>query len=732
MALDLGELVAFLNLDTKQWDGAVDRMPGTLSGKAAAFGAAGLVIGGVIAAAMTKGLTDAISFEDSLATISGQLSLTEAESARVGAAAGRVYAENYGESVEQVQSAVGGIITQIEGMGEANDATVDKMTAKVLNYADAFGFETSEAIAMVQQLMTSGLAGSADEAMDLMTASMQKVPEALRGDMADAITEYGPFLANLGLSGEEAFDLLANGAEKGMYGIDKAGDALKEFSIRATDMSATSVAAYDALGMNAEDMSARILAGGDSAKGAFDEIVQGLLSIEDPVTRSNTAIGLFGVPLEDLGVNEIPAFLESLQGLGAGMEGAAGSAEAMGEKMGSSTASQMESMNRQIEIMMSDLMSGLLPVLNAVFGFMADNPAVVQALAIVLGALALAFLGVAAAMWAASLTPISLIIGAIIIGIGLLVAAIVWLVQNWDMVWAWISETWQGFVTWFTEVMAGFVSWWNEVWAGFGSWVTQVWEGFIGWIIGVWSGFVGWLMGIVNGVASWWNGLWSAIGSFFQGVWNGIVSWATSLISGFISGWQGIWSGLIGFFSGLWSGIGNAIRSAWNGILSFFDGIPDTIMGFFSGIGTWLWNAGRDLINGLLNGIQSLAGTIGSFFLNLLPDWIVGPFKAAMGIASPSKLFHEYGENTVEGYLRGISAMQPALDRRMGELVDTPALTAAVNAKSASMSDTDAKAGAGSSTTFNYYAAENRSLSAEEDLFAALGSPRSTLGKGDD
>ena len=113
MALDLGELVAFLDLDTSKFDQGVERMPGSISGKAAAFGAAGLVIGGVIAAAMSKGLSDAISFEDSLTSISGALSLTDAESARVGAAAGRVYAENYGESVEQVQGTVAGIITQI-------------------------------------------------------------------------------------------------------------------------------------------------------------------------------------------------------------------------------------------------------------------------------------------------------------------------------------------------------------------------------------------------------------------------------------------------------------------------------------------------------------------------------------------------------------------------------------------------------------------------------------------
>ncbi|WNM65425.1 tape measure protein [Microbacterium phage Phonegingi] len=753
MALDLGELVAFLDLDTSKFDKATDRMPSTLSGKTAAFGAAGLVLGGVVAAAMSQGLNDALSFEDSLATISGSLALTEAESARVGAAAGRVYAQNYGESVEQVQSVVGGIITQIEGMGEASDSVVDGMTAKVLNYADAFGFETSEAIAMVQQLMTSGLASSADEAMDLMTASMQRVPEALRGDLSDAITEYGPLLADLGFNGVEAFDLLASGAERGMYGIDKAGDAVKEFGIRATDMSAASKTAYDALGMSQEDMTNQLLAGGETAKDAFTTIVNGLRNIEDPAAQSQAALALFGTPLEDLGVKNIPSFLDSLGSLGTGMQDTAGAAEAMGEKMGSSTASQMEAMNRQVQIMMSDLMSGLLPILNAVFGFLAENPMVLQAVALAIGVLALAFIGLSVATWAANAAFLASPITWIILAIVALVAAIIWLVMNWDQVVAWITEVWSGFITWITEVIDGFVAWWNGMWEGFASWIGQVWEGFVSWIVGVWSGFVGWLMGIVNGIVSWWNGLWAGIGAFFTSVWNGIVSWAMGFIAGFIAGWQGIWNGLLGFFSGLWSNITNGITSAWNGAMSFLGSIPGRIMEFFGGIGSWLLNAGKDLIQGFIDGIGSMIGAVGDAIGGVM-DFVGGffphsPAKRGQFSGSGWRAVLNAGEAISaqfarglhgsdpfegfgEGLLAGVVRVQPDFDRRMGELVDTPAYTAAVNAQSAALGDVDAKAGTGTTYVTNYYAAENRSLSAEEDLFAALGSPRVTNGKGDD
>lgn len=88
--------------------------------------------------------------------------------------------------------------------------------------------------------------------------------------------------------------------------------------------------------------------------------------------------------------------------------------------------------------------------------------------------------------------------------------------------------------------------------------------------------------------------------------------------------------------------------------------------------GSWLWSAGKNIVEGLLDGIGSLAGTVGSFFLNLLPGWIVGPFKAALGINSPSKLFRGFGQNIGQGVLQGVSDLAPSIDARMSRLVTLP------------------------------------------------------------
>lgn len=782
MALDLGELVAFLDLDTSKWDAAVERTPSKFSGKAAAFGAAGLVVGGVLAAAMTKGLTDAIDFEATNSKVAAQLGLTERESARVGTLAGRVYAQNYGESVEQVQQTIGGVVTQIEGMADANDTAVEGMTAKVLNYASAFEVETSEAISMVQQLMSSGLAGSADEAMDLMTAAMQKVPEALRGDMTDAITEYGPFLASLGMDGQEAFDLLARGSERGMYGIDKAGDALKEFTIRGSDMSKASSDAYKAIGLDAEEMSNAIASGGDKAKDAFDKTVAGLLGIEDPAERANTAIALFGTPLEDLGVTEIPTFLQSLQGLGSGFADAEGSADAMGATMSDNVASQMEAMNRQIEVMFAGLMSGMLPALQAVFGFLASNPAVLQGVAIALGVLAVGLGIAAAAQWAMNSALLASPMTWIILGIMALIAGLVLLIANWDAVVAWVTEVWGGFISWLGEVTDGFVSWWNDLWAGVGQWITDTWNGFIGWIVDTWNGFIGmltdtgnaiaewwnglwqgigdwiksvwdgfvswvislalgyvqWMRSTFDGVRNWWNGLWSGIGGFFEDIWNGMLSWIRGVVGGYVSWQRGIWQGVSDFFEGIWEGITSFATDAWNGFIDFLSGIPDTIMGFFAGIGTWLIDSGEALIQGFLDGIEGMLGAIGDTIGGVM-DFIGGFFpnspadRGQFSGAGWTRLRHS-GSAIMDEFTKGMHAVDPfssTLDARLGDMVRSGSLALDVKAQHGVSTTASASPSTVVTKSLTYVAAENRSLSSEEELFAALGSPRSPFGGND-
>ena len=232
-----------------------------------------------------------------------------------------------------------------------------------------------------------------------------------------------------------------------------------------------------------------------------------------------------------------------------------------------------------------------------------------------------------AATWAWTAALLANPVTWIILGIGLLVAALVWLFMNWDAVTKWVTAAWNGAVKWLSDSFKNLGKWWGDMW----------------------------------------NGMLTGLGNF------------------------------------------------WKDISNWFSNLPKMIADFFAGAGKWLWDAGRNIVQGLLDGLKSLGSTIGKFFLSLLPSWIVEPFKAALGIHSPSRVFESYGKNTMEGYIRGVSGMKGSIASVISGSVTAPSVSSAVSGMSRS---------AGVGSTINYYAAENQSLSAEEALFAALSSPR--------
>ena len=715
MAMDIGTLVGYLELDSSKFEESAQGVGKKMPGWMAAAGATAAV---AAAAAFTAAFVNAVNIDAGNDKIAAQLGLTEEESARAGDAAAGAYVNAFGESMEEVQGITAGVISSIAGMKDANVADLQSIVEKVSTLSSGFEIEADRISQVVGQMLSTGLASSAEEGLDLLTAALQKVPAAVREDILDATDEYGPFFASIGMSGEDAMNALVASSEKGMYGIDKTGDAIKELSIRATDMSTTSVAAYEAAGLNAEEMAGKILAGGDTAKEGFTQIVDGLLGIEDPTARANAAIGLFGTPLEDLGVNEIPTFLAGLQDTGDALGDVEGAAGAMADTMGGNVATQWTALTRQFEGIMTTIAGGLLPVLEPLLDWIIENPVVIQILVAALAVLAAGFIGVTIATWAMNTALLANPITWIVLAIVALIAALVLLVMNWDTVVAWISEVWAGFIGWFTGVMDGFIAWWNGMWEGFASWVTQVWEGFIGFITGVWSGFVSWLQSVGDGIASWWNGLWAGIGAWIQSVWEGIVSWVTGVVSGFVSFIISAFNAYVSFWSDLWNGIRTTIENVWNGIISWFQGIPDQIMNVFSGAATWLYNIGKDVMQGLWNGLKAIWTNVSNWFEDTFGG-IIDTVAGIFGIASPSRVFREFGINIGQGFIQGLDAMAPRVEMAVEDMAHVPDTAAQFIA---------AYPPSEGASEFHYHAAENQSLDAEEALFDALGSPRSPFG----
>lgn len=207
-----------------------------------------------------------------------------------------VYKDNFGESINDVAEAMA---TVNQNMSYLDDSSLQRCTEYAYTLSDTFGYDVAENTRAADTLIKN-YGVSAREAFNLITQGAQSGMD-YSGEMIDSINEYSVQFKKLGLDAEDMFSIFANGAQNGAFNLDKVGDAVKEFSIRAIDGSDTTKQGFEALGMDAAKMAEKFGAGGDTAKEAFNEVIKGLASMDDPVAQSTAGVNLFGTMWEDLG-----------------------------------------------------------------------------------------------------------------------------------------------------------------------------------------------------------------------------------------------------------------------------------------------------------------------------------------------------------------------------------------------------------------------------------------------
>lgn len=350
--------------------GGVDKAFDTFKDNAgkAAVGAAAAFAGVKVGEALAAGL-DAGALEDKVAASLGG---SAAEAERWGDAAAGAYRAGWGATMEEASAAVEDVVGNISTMRTAGGADIEATTSKALALATAMEVDVADSTKAAGLLISNGLAPDANAAFDLITAGLQKVPTAMRGEALDALSEYSVNFANLGISGDEAMGMLAGSADISSIALDKTGDAIKEFTILSQDTARTGPV-FEQLGLDAQSMSSAIAGGGEGAKAAFGQIVTGLQGITDPSAKAQAAIALFGSPVEDLGINEIPAFVDALASASGGLGDTSGAADSMAATLSSNPKASVDAMRRSFEGWQQDLVElpgplGTVAVATQAFG----------------------------------------------------------------------------------------------------------------------------------------------------------------------------------------------------------------------------------------------------------------------------------------------------------------------------------------------------------------------------
>jgi phage-related minor tail protein len=551
-------------VDGSEAEGGMDDLMGSVKDKGKAGGAAA----GLAAVAA---FWDAVGTEADLDRTAAQLGLGPKQIDRMSTVAGNIFAANWAGSVGEAAEGIGAVMSSIPRLRIAGADELERVSSKALAFADIFEIDVMRATQVAGQMMRTGFARDADHAFDLLFAASQRVPAAIREDLIDAVDEYGPFFRSIGFSGEEAFNLLLKGAEKGMYGLDKTGDTLKEFTLLVADGSDATQTAMADIGLNADKMARMVASGGAPAKKAFDEIVDALLKIKDPAEQSQKAIALFGTPLEDLAGGDIPATLQAFDNLNHGFDKVAGTADRAMTRAGTNVKSSLTSIANTVRLGAQDIVAGFLS---------GDWDRVGKGMRGVWEGVKTLF----KTYWRQILIIASL-------GLGLMIVTIH---NKWGKIKGFFSDVWKSITRFFKD--------------GWGR-VRKITDDAVGWVLNRSDAMRDKVLGIFGAMRDRVVGIFGSIRDKVAAVWTAARDRVVSIV-------DGIRDRLVSIWTGIRDRVGDVAGNIRDRVIDVFDAMRDRLAD--------IWGSVRDRIRSVWdNGIRPIFERLGGF----IRDRVVGSFR---------------------------------------------------------------------------------------------------------
>lgn len=300
--------------------------------KKAALGAAGLE-----AAIKAFAISDDITA--SMNKFRAATGVTREETEAMGESMKEIYNSNLGESFEDIAGAMELVKQKTKQSGEELENT----TKYALTLRDTFDIDINEGIRGADILMKKfGL--TAEEAYTYIANGAQQGLNQNQ-DLADQIAEYAVYYAEMGMSVDDMFNAMAAGAESGVFQIDYLNDAIKEFGIISKDASDGTKEAFTSLGLDANQLTKDFANGGETAFKAYGQVAQALLDLDDKTKQNTIGVALFGTKWEDLGV----AAMESLVSANNEIDFTKNSLESINEIRYDSFGAALEGIKRQVE-----------------------------------------------------------------------------------------------------------------------------------------------------------------------------------------------------------------------------------------------------------------------------------------------------------------------------------------------------------------------------------------------
>lgn len=325
---------------------------GTVASAGAAVASA---VGGAAVATGTFAVNSAVSLDKALNGLAASTGASTDEMEEYETVLKKVYANNYGENFQSIADTMAVVRQQMSGI---SDTDMQTLTEAAFAFEDISGYSPEESLRAANSLMNQ-FGVTAEEAYNLMVQGQQQGLD-FSGELLDSINEYAPQFEKMGFSAEDMFNIFKSGAESGAFNLDKIGDAVKENAIRVIDLSESTTNAFTALGLDASQMASEFGAGGETAEKAFQKVMVGLQSIEDPVKRNQIGTALWGTMWEDLGETVILSSADMTDSF----DQTADSMKKVQDVKYDDLGSMFDGLKRSVEMLVLPLGEELIPLLS--------------------------------------------------------------------------------------------------------------------------------------------------------------------------------------------------------------------------------------------------------------------------------------------------------------------------------------------------------------------------------
>ncbi|OME06410.1 phage tail tape measure protein, partial [Paenibacillus odorifer] len=166
---------------------------------------------------------------DAMAQLQAATGVTAEEMLAMKDSAESLYNDRLGEDFNDL----GAALATVRQVTQATGAELESTTKNAIVFRDVFGEDITQSIKASDTMMRN-FGVTSEQAYNLLAQGAQNGLNK-SDELIDTANEYSVYFKTLGYDAEEMFDQFAAGLDAGAFNLDKVGDAVKEFGIRIKD-----------------------------------------------------------------------------------------------------------------------------------------------------------------------------------------------------------------------------------------------------------------------------------------------------------------------------------------------------------------------------------------------------------------------------------------------------------------------------------------------------------------